>query len=99
MPDLLCYKLNAGADVGQPENCPRAPYGLLASRALAMRVVGYLGISGCFYYAWMFKGSLKTGKRFSGCLWLGGVGLKAGLGQIAIFRLPCGGKLGDVERG
>ena len=36
MPDLLCYKLNAGADVGQPENCPRAPYGLLASRALAM---------------------------------------------------------------
>ena len=60
---------------------------------------GLFGGLGCFYCVWMFKGSLKTGKRFSGCLWLGGVGLKAGLGQIAIFRLPCGGKLGDVERG
>ncbi|MDO4657752.1 hypothetical protein [Kingella sp. (in: b-proteobacteria)] len=74
MPDLLCYKLNAGADVGQPENCPRAPYGLLASRALAMRVVGYLGISGCCYYAWMFQGSLKRVNGFQAAFGLAGLG-------------------------
>ena len=73
MPDLLCYKLNAGADVGQPENCPRAPTACLQ----AVRWLwggGLFGGLGCFYCVWMFQGSLKRVNGFQAAFGLAGLG-------------------------
>ena len=33
-----------GSDMGQPENYPRVPYGLLASRVLALKLAGVVGL-------------------------------------------------------
>ena len=54
-------RVNAGADVGQPETLIRASYGLLASRALAWWMGG-MGRYAIVAAPW------RT--LFSGCLWL-----------------------------
>ena len=36
--------LERGGDMGQPENYLRVPYGLLASRVLALKMAGVVGL-------------------------------------------------------
>jgi len=77
-------RVNAGADVGQPETLIRASYGLLASRALAWWMGG-MGRYAIVAAPWrtLFSGCLCIVNRvrqpemvqrytnlFSGCLWL-----------------------------